>query len=151
MRTYQAFTARCKTCGAVFELLDEGQAYDMRMLRSRKSNVHAKVMCDSDGVFNEVWGIVKGLLSGSQLAEIERSERFSAVFGAICDPASDGSEFDMTGRPFCPACGERNISFGPTQPPAFRSADIPDVSHRAWDRLSDEEKRKRVEALLVRK
>jgi hypothetical protein len=68
------------------------------------------------------------------------SKTFFSIFGKIFDFAADGSNYDMSGKYKCTKCGSSNVSYGPTVPPVFWEGELPFVTHKMWDKMSDEKK-----------
>ncbi len=143
------FWAKCLKCKASFEFIAD-DADGMRILRSRKELIPAKVSWLNDTVFDEVGDIVEEYYIKSNLDPIEIARKFSHVFGRICDKAPDGSQYDMTGFLICPLCSNTFIDYGPFDPPKFIKEDeVPDVTHGKWDGMTDKEKRKTVYEILA--
>ncbi len=97
-----------------------------------------------DPVYGEVIRLVRELLA----RERGTSECFGRVLGVACDPAPSGQLYDFTGRIWCPVCGSPNVDYRPDDPFQFEVIDLPHVTHRAWQQLSETEKRERLREAL---
>lgn len=99
-----------------------------------------------DSVFEEMEKLVDELLGPGPRTSI--IDCFGSVLGVACDPAPSGHLYDFTGKIWCPVCGSPNVHYWPDHPFQFEVIDLPHVTHQAWQRLSDEEKRKRIQEAL---
>ena len=73
---------------------------------------------------------------------------FQTIFSITCDPSTDGSRYSITAFPTCKSCGSKNMaSWGPTNPPEFTD-DIKSPTHEEWNKLSDFEKKVKVEEAI---
>ncbi len=95
-----------------------------------------------DPVFDEVINLVRELLGR------ESAECFGRVLGVACDPAPSGQLYDFTGTIWCPICGSPNVHYRPDEPFQFEVIDLPHVTHRSWQQLSETEKRERLREAL---
>ncbi|MAG35328.1 MAG: hypothetical protein CL878_03640 [Dehalococcoidia bacterium] len=112
-----------------------------RMMGRTLENELAEFSAWDDEVFNETADLVESLL-GRRTAGC-----FHRVMRIACDPSPSGLAYDFSGADWCSVCGSRRLaSLGPTG--EFDVIDIPLVTHRHWNRLSTEEKRKRLKRAL---
>ncbi len=144
----EVFWAKCRDCETNFEVFAGTQLYGTRILRSKNTCKHAVVVCDSDPAFDEVSELVRGLLKYKNIPPYKKGEMFDQIFGKICDPAPDGSSYDMSGRIWCPKCHKSNVSYGPNEPPQSREVDLDEVTHKKWNSLQPNQKVQRIKELL---
>lgn len=149
MDRIEIFWGKCKKCNAKFEVYADGALdYGSRLLESYKNHQLAKAVHGLDPAFEEISGLVRDFLRPLGFSEIQMTRKFDEVFGKICDPAPDGSFYDMSGKVTCLVCQSDSVSWGPSDPPIFRDIELPHVTHKKWDALNLEQKRKTVEELL---
>jgi hypothetical protein len=98
-----------------------------------------------DPVFDEVSALVDAQPELRSQSERERSDRFQEIFGIACDPAPDGSQFQI-GFPACPSCGTRKHRTW--SPVGSYSGPVLPITHVAWKALSDAQKVARLRAAL---
>ena len=139
MKKYLLFRNRCVHCGKTFKTLSDPGNGTSRLLLSQKEHIPAVVYCDAP-VFMEVARLLEEALPNEHTSALEKAETFDKFFGSICDPAKDGSLFDMSGRRFCPTCRKRITEYGPTVPPEYSTEPVQEVPHSAWDRMSQAKK-----------
>ena len=148
---FPLFWCECNSCGHRFDVQVGPERYEAVVLRSQGSNSPAKLIPREDPMFIEVGNLVRDLLSATVKGAIDRSRYFDFIFGELCDPAPDGTPYDITGRVWCPRCHRRAALGGPHDPPNFATEEIPDVLHTHWDGLSPLQRRERVRELLEEK
>lgn len=139
MRKYLLFRNRCVHCGGTFKTLSDSGDGASRLLLSQKEHLPAVVYCDAP-VFEEVARLLEEALRCEITSTLDKAEMFDRFFGSICDPAKDGSLFDMSGRRFCPTCGKRITEYGPTVPPEYFIEPVQEVMHSTWDRMPQSKK-----------
>jgi hypothetical protein len=126
----------CKVCGTRFkspEITDYGEF----LLRSDHGEL-AYLNAIEDDVFNKVGDFLE------QDPSYKGNERdvmkvLHNNFGLTCDPAKDGSLFQITNNPKCPEC--HNVSYsshGETNPPEIVDIDVKQVTHHNWQKITPE-------------
>ena len=99
----------------------------------------------NDVAFKEISNILKNNNKTKNLSDMNRATILHKIFGLTCDVASDNTEFKITGKPVCPKCNSNKMySWEPIYPIEIVEVDIPDVSHKHWNKLSDPEKKFRI-------
>ncbi|MCY0915658.1 hypothetical protein [Massilia antarctica] len=128
-----------------------GGSYGDFLLRSEASEEMRFLNGIEDATYNEVDALMRENERVQSLPANQPTEVLWKIYGATaCDPDSTGSPFIIGLMPKCPVCGGREMaSWDYTYPSRFVDADVPVVSHRAWNALSPEQKRLRVEEQLA--
>ncbi len=141
---------RCKNCDSKFKALDihEG-AYAEFILRNGKGDQLRHLNAIDDSSYDEVAQILECCEHVSTLSENQQSDLLQHIFGVACDPANDGSEFQIDNKPKCPSCDSVNtILCGPTNPVETEEIDILPVEHTIWNQITTLEKKKKVELVV---
>lgn len=144
------FWNKCKKCGERFDTLSDPGLYSSRLLLSEKEHQPAIVKCDEDPAFTEIYQILTKILKPKGFTTIHIANLFDQVFGDVCDPAPDGSRYNMSGKRKCPRCASDDIDFGPYDPEIYTEESPPEATHKHWDLLKDSEKHREIERLLDR-
>jgi hypothetical protein len=143
------FEGYCSRCNHRFDFIcDDGPPGGGRVLLSTKSMQPAVIYYCDDPVFEEVASIVDDLLKDRGMSQLEVAKKFDQIFGEICDMAPDSSKYSMSCNPYCPLCGSRLTSWGPSDPPRSCKVEIPRVTHIKWDTLEPQQKREWIQILL---
>ncbi|MDF9833471.1 hypothetical protein M2103_001695 [Ereboglobus sp. PH5-5] len=90
---------------------------------------------------DKVWGEVDGLIRKYKSHLIDR---IWEVFAQTCDLAPDGTAFEIEPRK-CYRCKSTSLSHSVDN--VGVAVDVPAVTHIAWFKLTDEEKRSRILAV----
>lgn len=142
----------CGDCQCEFKApqLKSG-AYAEFLLRSQTPDCVTYLDAMTDKTYDEVDTLIKSnpRLTGKSanvLAGILRK-----IYGSIaCDLDCNGNTFQIGAFPVCPTCGSQSVSYWEViAPPEFIEKDIPFVSHKLWQKLSDDEKAQKVEQVLL--
>jgi hypothetical protein len=143
------FEGYCSSCDNHIEFIsDDGPPARGRVLLSIKSLQPAVIYYYEDPVYDEVASIVDDLLKDRRMSQLEVAKKFNQVFGEICDLAPDSSKYSMSGKHYCPSCGSKLTSWGPSDPPRSCEVEIPRVTHTKWDTLDQDQKRRWIQELL---
>ena len=102
----------------------------------------AYIDCLNDPVCSELSALTKMLLRESNKKALEISDCFDHVLSYVCEPAPSGHRYSFAGKRWCPVCGIHQIHEYGTE---FTDiVQVPHVTHRYWQGLSDEQKRELV-------
>lgn len=149
MIRYHLFEYECASCGHRF-LAPARATHDVHTLRSEGLGTMVIVPMWDNPVLDEAHELFKKL----DLIEGESGPRITRAFhdslSAVCDPDTDGSPFVLGLKPRCPECGSANVPhFQSTDPPQFAEIDVPEATHREWDRLTSDQKQRRIAHAVV--
>ncbi len=143
----QRATYVCAQCGSRFPSGEIVGGYGTLLLRSEGAGRAGVVETSADPAFEEISQLTSQLPLAKDLSERKRGDLVRFAFGTTADRDADGSRYRTGAPPHCPVCGSSRIAdWQMDEPPAFLEVDLPPVSHHRWDRLSDEEKLREVEA-----
>jgi hypothetical protein len=126
----------CKACGTKFKSPHINQ-YGQFLMRSDHGEL-AYLNAIEDSIFNKIGELLEQEpdYMGN---EIDRVKILHDNFGLTCDPAKDGSSFQITNKPKCPKC--HNVSYsshGETNPPEIVDIDVKQVTHHNWQKITSE-------------
>lgn len=144
------YVYKCFNCGGEFKLPHlRGIPYGEFLFRSEKGNL-AYLNALEDPYFegiSTVFGASKYMSSREN--DSVTSTVFHSIYGVICDPASDGSQYKIDPLPICPNCGaDHHFSRTPTHPAEWIEMDVPNVSYHHWNTLSPDEKQNLIEKAI---
>lgn len=141
----QLFTYHCGACGRWFQAPEVGElAYGEFLLRSPSGEMRC-LNANLDDVFTEVEALLANDPQVRSLDAFRRADILNDVFGVACDPDSQGNEFRIGARQPCSHCGEHEIAeWESVEPPAYVDVNVPPVTHFRWQKLSQDEKLKRI-------
>lgn len=132
-------TYTCGDCAFSFDAASLGEtAYGEFLLWSKNAEI-AYLNAFTDGTYKSVDRLLLAIPEIAGLNPLLRSEILQEIYGRLaCDFDSKGDFFQISGLPPCPACGSQNItSWRFKNPPEVVEIDIPPVSHKRWEGLSD--------------
>lgn len=133
----------CKNCVCHFSTVDFPEfEYGLRLLRSRSGKHLAAVDTFADPVFDEVRLLVNQLVPGQPWQRVVPC--FEKVFSSVCDPAPDGTQFQLGAPPICPRCGSQGVNVVDGVPLTSENVDCPNVTHAAWEQMSGHQRRQQV-------
>ena len=144
------FDYYCESCGNHFQSPQLiGDAYGEFLMRTKCGDIVYLDTCE-DKVFDEVEKIYIKLIS---IYKIEGTrlfiDLFHEIFTVSCDFSPQEQDYSIGQDPICPNCLKTDFSrWGPTNPPEFVELDVPAVSHVNWNKLSCEEKVKKIERAI---
>ncbi|NOZ13819.1 MAG: hypothetical protein GXO69_09280 [Acidobacteria bacterium] len=141
MSKYLLFRGECETCGFKTEMLSNRNDDVTRLLLSERTFKPALFYYDEDPMYDEVSALVKKIVVGLELDEMQKVDIFFEIFGSLCDLAPDGSEYRISEIFRCPKCESCDFGCDPTEPPKYAEAEPPKVKHEYWDSLSNDERR----------
>ena len=111
------------------------------LLRSEGRRSEAYLNAIEDPVYEEVDRILKKSPKTKGKDDIQLAAILRSVFSIACDPDIDGTFFKIGLPPRCPTCGSDEASYWEAfDPPKFLEKDIPHVTHKKWNTLSEKEK-----------
>ena len=120
--------------------------YGEFLLRSEKTDEEAYLNAINDKSFNELASMINNNISLKGKDELQRADILQEIFGICCDPAKDGSVFQIKIKPKCQICGTREVALvGPFNLPMFVEKKIPHVTHVKWNSLSVADKKELLE------
>lgn len=128
------FNYVCANCGHDFQAPDTAGGYGEFVLRSEISDVPAYVAAFEDSVFGEVSELLRSIQAYRGLDDSTAADLFQRVFGAACDPAPDGTTWDLTRFPACPACGSREMRSWDAAGCRYNGPELA-ISHDGWNAL----------------
>jgi len=139
--TMERFRATCGECGERFEVLARVLDYGTTVLQSTAGRFRL-LDAFTDPVYEELRALVESVI-GRTVEAHDDVEMFHRVVDRSVDVDEPGervlSPFDE--QP-CPKCGGTTYArFGPFVPGKFTDVPISPVTHEAWSRLSEAEKR----------
>jgi hypothetical protein len=122
--------------------------YGEGLIRTSDPRDLAFVQAVDDPIFEEIASIVKDLVTAAGKKNWY-ANCFDQVFGIACDPAPSGQRYSLTEKVHCSVCGSTElISYGPGEPPQVDTIELPHVTYAAWQQLSHDEKRERLQIAL---
>lgn len=125
--------------GHAFEAPDVSGEYGEFVMRGERSPEPAYLQAAGDAAYSEVREILRELGAFRGLSDSRQAGLLQAVFGVACDPAPDGTRFEIGRRAPCPVCGTRKMkSWQPVGP--YTGVSHP-VTHERWQRLSRTDKK----------
>lgn len=143
---------QCKKCNTFFEAPELGySSYGEFILRSRGEGKEAYLNALEDDTYEEV----KLLLESNPRVTERNTNGFSELlwqhYGEIaCDPDQFGFPFQIGAPPKCPACGAQEVSsWEYIDPPKFLEKTIEPVTHIFWKSFSEQEKKLRINQILM--
>lgn len=102
----------------------------------------AYIDCLNDPVCSELSALLDVLLRESNKKTLEISDCFDKVLSYVCDPAPSGHRYGFAGKRWCPVCGSHEVRESWTN---FTDlVQVPHVTHRYWQGLSEQKKRELV-------
>lgn len=102
----------------------------------------------SDPVYSEMDHIIKTIPPIIEMGEDFQADFFQNVFSITCDLAPDEGLYCIGKQPACPVCHSQKMkSWEPTDPQEY--ADTPSVTHIEWERLTNADKRKKIETFFI--
>lgn len=127
----QAFNAPALLPGSYGEFLLRSSAGELTHLNGLEDDTYA-----------EVSDLLEKLPKIAVLRPEERAAVLQRVFGEVaCDPGPSGLPLSMVAKPPCPFCrSQRMASWEPKEPVELVEIDVPEVTHRGWSALSEDEK-----------
>ena len=131
----------CQYKGIVYVIAGDGYG---RFIGRTSMKELAFLDAMKDEVFDEVRRIVVEDLGLNNSYYVRRA------LSVVYDPAPSGQLYDFTGNFKCPACGSRDIRYGPGVTPEAEMVEVYLATHDSWLRLSDEEKKERISNFLQR-
>lgn len=139
----------CKKTQKTFESMDYlgdfGAPYGEFLLHARNDDL-ALWNTAGDSTFDKCFHLIDNLFP-ADVSETKKIGAYHAILGTFCDPAPDGSIFQI--RPYCPYCDDNDVY--PVNYISTKRVSIPEVTHHQWDSLTDEEKKNLVLSELRRK
>lgn len=142
----QLATYVCGQCGSRFPSGEIVGGYGTLLYRSDGSGRPAVADTFADPAFEEISQLTQRLPIAADLSERHRGDLVRFLFGATADRDGDGSSYGISVPPRCPVCGSNQMAdWKVDEPPTFVEVEVPAVSHRRWDNLSNEEKLREAE------
>ncbi len=123
----------CKSCGYSSKSPELfGNPYGEFLLKTNTGKIAYLNAIDSN-VFKEVSDLLKNNIKTSRLSDSKRAKILHRIFYIACDPASDGSVFNIFQKPDCEQCGQNNIGhWGATEPPELINLNVENIKHQKW-------------------
>jgi len=138
----QLVTYVCGNCRSRFRAPELLGGYGSVLLRSEGRGRETLVdFFDDGGVMAELTRLAKRLPLVSGLTDRRLGELAQYLFGKTVDPDDDGSRYGIGVPPRCPVCGSNRMDWWEaTEPPEFVELEVPSVTHKRWQALSEKEK-----------
>lgn len=122
-------------------------AYGEFLVYSKKNNLLYYLEVNDRCAFDELSSIIKSLPK-EQLPKTKNYLTQELVY-LICDPAKDGSTLHMFNVQKCPTCHSTEVkTWWQVKPIQTALVDLPLVTFKNWEKLSDKEKKEKVTAEL---
>jgi hypothetical protein len=142
------FEAHCVPNGHEFDVYDFSDfQYGERLIRTSDGQ-NCALLTLRDEVVKEVGKMLADIYH-DRIDEIEPATRFDKVFGLTCD-SLDGKNLDASVGFICPVCGTQEVNYHEAKPSRQITLFIPAVTHENWLRMTEQEKRMRIEDGLRR-
>lgn len=132
----------CEICDAAFEAPMLGESrYGEFLLWSSSGDV-AYLNAFQDKTYQEVADLIAAQSEILKRDSFKAAEVLQNIFGPLaCDPDRTGAPFVIGAHPPCKKCKRGRVaSWEMIDPPKIVDLDIPSVTHKRWDRLTDREK-----------
>jgi hypothetical protein len=143
----QIFEFKCEPSGHEFRApeLPLG-AYGEFLLRAEEGTALAYLNALADPTYKEVGALLEKKPGMDRATPNRRAEILRHIYGAVaCDPDSGGRPFKIGQRPTCPVCSSSTMrSWQEVYPAEYIDLDVPPVTHRLWQSLSEEQKATRI-------
>lgn len=147
MTTLRLFEHRCGACANEFRAPVLAGPYGDLLVRSAQPGSE-RVFPMDEAVADELSHILDSLDTQAR-SEVEAAKLFQCALSIVLDRDLDGSEFEVSRLPACPACGSSKIQdWWSVEPPLVFEEELPVVSHEGWSGLSEHQKRVRVKHFL---
>lgn len=140
------FNYKCGGCGHVFAAPEVPDfSYGEFVMRSENERLPAHLDTLEDGVFEEVGAIARRISTSNDTSKfVDLCQR---AFEFACDPAPDGSRYQIGLAPKCPICGGTKPMWREAHIPPQKVV-IPCVSHNKWAGYSEIEKHAIIRSIL---
>ena len=123
-------------------------SYGEFLLRSEDGKIVRYLDAASDAEYQELAEMIRRHPRFRGETDRVRSDVLQHVFGLTCDPLKAGLRIGLD--PPCPTCGRHDVvEWYIPEPLVIRSVEIPEVTHLAWERLTDTEREARLERALA--
>lgn len=142
MQGVEHWLIRCGNCGHIddtYKLLDFA-SYGRAIGRTSSGEI-VEFSAWEGTVFEELLGIVRMFKDNS---DRRRRDCFNMVMSLVVNPSPRGEQFRFFDSLRCSQCGSSSNLYKPADPMDVL-IELPLVTHREWERLSQEEKVKLVE------
>lgn len=138
----QLYVYNCGNCGNAFKLPEfSGDLYGEFLMRSATGEI-VYLSSFTDAVFQEVEELFDKNKVLEDMDKMTRAKIFHKVFGVVCDPASDNSNYQIGRDPLCPNCrSNTSLSWHPTNPPELIDIQVSSATHNEWNKLNGARKR----------
>ena len=114
--------------------------YGENVLHDRALTIRAYLNRAIDETARELRELIPKMYPGANLPERGLADVFALVVGVTCDPI-EGKQVELLTFRSCPSCGSEDVRLGGHGRPRIVRAMIPEVRHRHWARLTEEQKR----------
>ncbi|NPD68816.1 hypothetical protein HN018_12570 [Lichenicola cladoniae] len=96
----------------------------------------------ADSTYPEVSTLLRGLVETAHLTANKRADLLQRLYGEVaCDPDDEGRAFIVGRHPKCPICASHTMRFwNEVVPDKFVDAEVPHVTHRHWQFLTEGQK-----------
>jgi len=149
LQLLQVSCAHCRQDSTV-SVMPDG-VHGQFVLRSDASLDEAFLDAMHDPTFDEVEAMLSRSWRMVGKDDWFRAHVLQRTYGEIaCDPDSTGHPFRIGKLPNCPQCGGAVLNWRAISPPQFVDCEIPSVTHRVWERLSELQKEFRIDDVLER-
>ncbi|MAG35500.1 MAG: hypothetical protein CL878_04540 [Dehalococcoidia bacterium] len=143
-RRIHLWQVRCERNGHWTNTYVLGDDRYVRKLGRTRHHEIAEINVWEDPVLDEAVTIFNGLFGQGW----DQHRCFDRILGLACDPAPSGEQYNFNGWGWCRICGSRIAGGEGGDPARYAIVEVPQVTHRAWDRLSGEEKQERFRRAL---
>ncbi len=112
----------------------------VNLMRSETGNV-AYLSSFKDPVFKEVKDFFEKNEKLCDMNKMAKVKIFHNIFGVVCDPAPDNTEYQIGRDPICPKCHmNNNLSWHYSNPPEIIDVQVNSVTHDSWNKLTEMKK-----------
>lgn len=148
---FDLYIYHCKECSCQFKAPEVSSvSYGEFLLRSKKAGIMRYLNALEDPAYKELYGLLKLNPRMLNQKQLQQANILKELYGpTVCDPDQYGNAFEIGLSPVCPRCGSQNMDhWEATDPLELYVETIPDVTHVAWDLMSEKEKEKIVDRKL---
>lgn len=142
---------KCANCATIFEAPALGEsAYGEFLLWSRSGEV-AYLNAFVDSSYKQIDNLLSSHPKTAGLQPLERAKVLRRIYGGLaCDFDDTNSVFELDAHPPCPSCGSQLVaSWEFKNPPEIVDVPVQPVTHIRWSLLTDCEKLKLLDAVVL--
>ena len=141
----------CKSCAKTFKSANLSENHYAEFLMRTKTGKMAYLFAIGDEVFSKIKHQFESMPKLKNIDTLARVTILHQIFCITCDLANDGTEYKIGGKPICPKCGSNKMySWESIYPPEMVEMNVPHVTHDRWNKLTDAEKKSKIEEAVER-